>query len=594
MCDLMFRGRRMRLFHFLFALPVVVWAQIQTSSVLVSSKINSSKDTFSNETLVLENMGVDSTGLLVQKLAQVPGVFVNQTGGPGSQATVHIRGSEFRHVLVLIDGVRVNDASSTSKEANINALNVGDITRVEIIKGTQSLLYGSDAIGGIINFITKEEIERNSISIMHGFSNQASLNQNINAAGIKGVLSYQYDQSEGISSFRKGDEDDAYINRNLHLKLNKNWNENVKSELLIKDNNQYTEFDNSASDEEGIYSKNHQTIYSNKLIGKNDNYSWSLRNSLNRNDRPNDFGSSEIQYEGIEQVNELIGVKELKGGKLLIGLENLNEEFTQSNVDREYAYINSLYVMYDWEKESYFGQVGLRASEHKSFGSFLSPGASLGKKVGDQILSTNIQRGFKAPSLYQLYGEDLAFGKNPNTDLDPESSWAYDVTYKLGSTFNASLFYTKIDDVILNSSTPENGDYLEVSGTEATYNFIGNDSTLSTSIGLFQYFNPDKDRMYKRPNERVVIDYVSFLSEKSELNVNFQFVGRRYDQNFNVSPSEDVKLKSYELVNTSYTYRQKNRNWTVGVDNVFNEFYESAFGYSVLAQTFYLRLQQFY
>lgn len=578
----------------LIVLSSLTYAQVQTSTILVSSKMDSNKETFSNETLVLEEMGNDSTGLLLQKLSQVPGVFVNQTGGPGSQATIHIRGSEFRHVLVLIDGVRVNDASTTSKEANINALNVGDIARVEIIKGTQSLLYGSDAIGGIINIITKDDIERNSVSLMRGFSTQATLVQKINVGDVSGVLSYQYDESDGISSFRKGNEDDAYINRNLHLKLNKNWNDNLKSELLIKDNNQYTEFDNSATDEEGIYSKNHQTIYSHKLSGKKQDIKWSFRNSLNRNDRPNSFGSSRALYEGIEQVNELIGVKKFKSGSLLVGIENLNEEFTQTRIDREFAFLNSIYAMYDWESDGLFGQFGMRASEHRSFGSFLSPGASLGKKISDQTFSFNIQRGFKAPSLYQLYGEDATFGKKPNLDLEPENSWAYDFTYRLGDKFSASLFYTKIDNVILNNNTPINGEYLEVSGGESSYHYIGEDDRLSLSLGLFQYFNPDKDKMYKRPNERVVVDYINYLGDKSEINVNFQFVGRRYDQNFNVSPTQDVKLKAYELVNASYTYHQKNRDWVLGVDNVFNEFYESAFGYSTLGQTFYLRIQQFY
>lgn len=584
----------MRQTFLILLLPILANAQIQTNTVVVSSKIDSRKETFSNETLVLEDMGSDSTGLLIQKLSQVPGVFVNQTGGPGSQATIHIRGSEFRHVLVLIDGVRVNDASTTSKEANINALNVGDIARVEVIKGTQSLLYGSDAIGGIVNIITKDEIERNSISLMKGFSEQATLVQKINGAGINGVLSYQYDQSEGISSFRKGDERDAYVNRNLHLKLIKKWNDSLKSELLIKDNNQYTEFDNSATDEDGIYSKNHQTIYSHKLSGKVKDISWSLRNSLNRNDRPNDFRSSQTLYEGIEQVNEFIAVKELNGGKLLFGIENLNEEFTQSRIDRESAYLNSVYTMYDWQNDELFGQVGLRASEHKAFGSFLTPGASLGKKLAKGSLSANIQRGFKAPSLYQLYGEDATFGKKPNTELEPESSWAYDLTYRNDNNLSASVFYTKIDNVILNNNTPINGKYLEVSGAEGSYSVIGNDYNLSLSAGLFQYFNPDKEKMYKRPNERVVIDYINFLNDNSEFNLNFQYVGRRYDQNFNVSPTEDVKLKSYELVNFSYTYREEKRNWIVGVDNLFNEFYESAFGYAVLGQTVYLKMQIFY
>lgn len=575
-------------------LPGFVMAQIQTSSVLISSKINSSKDTFSNESEVIEDFSGESTGLLIQKLAQVPGVFVNQSGGPASQATIHIRGSEFRHVLVLIDGVRVNDPSTTSKEANINALNVGDIARVEIIKGAQSLLYGTDAIGGIVNIITKKKLDQNSLTVMSGFSRMGNLAQGFHVGKLSGVVNYQYDESEGISSFRKGSENDAYVNRNLHLKMNYDWNERYTSEFLIKDNNQYTEFDNSATDEEDAFSKGVQRIYSHKLNGKEDEFSWSLRNSLNRIDRTSDSSFGEYLYEGIEQTNELILLKSIGANQLLVGIENLNEQFSQTDVDREFAYLNSVYAMYDWKNDSYFGQVGMRASEHKTFGSFLSPGASLGKKIGENIVSVNVQRGFKAPSLYQMYGVNESFNKEENLDLLPEKSWAYDLSYQYSDIFNASIFYTKIDDVILNNSTPENGKYLEISGVEGKYNLKRENSLSSFSLGLFEYFNSDKKRIYKRPQERVVFEHIQFIGERMELNLNAQYVGVRYDQNFNVSPTQDERLSAYELVNVSYKYSENNREWIVGVDNLFNEFYESAFEYSSLGQTFYLKLKMNY
>ncbi len=575
-------------------LPGLVMAQIQTSSVLISSKINSDKSTFSNASEVIEEFSGDSTGLLIQKLAQVPGVFINQSGRPASQATIHIRGSEFRHVLVLVDGVRVNDPSTTSKEANINALNVGDIARVEIIKGTQSLLYGTDAIGGIVNIITKDKLEHNSVTVMKGFSNMANWAQGFRAGKLSGVLNYQYDESEGISSLRKGSEDDAYVNRNLHMKLNYAWKDDLKSELLIKDNNQYTEYDNSQTDEKDNYAKSQQSIYSHKLIGKSDAFEWSFRNSYNRTDRPNISTNGNYLYEGIEQTNEAIVTKDLGGNKVLVGIENINEQFTQTSVEREFAYLNSLYFLYDWKKGDYFGQVGMRGSSHKTFGDFYSPGASLGKKIGENILSANIQRGFKAPSLYQMYGVNETFNKEENLDLEPESSWAYDLNYQLGNRFNASVFYTKIDNVILNNATPENGEYLEISGVEGKYDWRSENSLTSFSLGLFQYFNPEKKYTYKRPNERAVIDHIHFIGDSGEFNFNFQFVGRRYDQNFNTSPTADVKLGAYELVNISYKHHFDNKEVVIGIDNVFNEFYESAFEYGTLGQTAYLKFKYMY
>ena len=89
-------------------------------------------------------------------LRRVPGVTVTETGGPGSSATVSIRGTEAQHTLVLIDGVRVNDPASARDEFDFAVLSLASIERIEILKGPQSALYGSDAIGGVINIITKK------------------------------------------------------------------------------------------------------------------------------------------------------------------------------------------------------------------------------------------------------------------------------------------------------------------------------------------------------------------------------------------------------------------------------------------------------
>lgn len=89
-------------------------------------------------------------------LRNLPGVSVSENGGPGHLSTVFIRGAEARHTLVLIDGIRVGDPSSTGGEFDFSNLVATDIDRIEILRGPQSALYGSDAIGGVINIITRK------------------------------------------------------------------------------------------------------------------------------------------------------------------------------------------------------------------------------------------------------------------------------------------------------------------------------------------------------------------------------------------------------------------------------------------------------
>jgi vitamin B12 transporter len=81
---------------------------------------------------------------------------VTEDGGPGQAATLRIRGGEARHTLVLIDGVRVNDPSTGASEFDLQCAGSGDIERIEVLRGPQSALYGSDAVGGVVSIITRK------------------------------------------------------------------------------------------------------------------------------------------------------------------------------------------------------------------------------------------------------------------------------------------------------------------------------------------------------------------------------------------------------------------------------------------------------
>ena len=93
---------------------------------------------------------------IVDVLKEIPGLSITQLGGPGKQTSVFLRGTNSNHTLVILDGVKMNDPSSPSNAFDFSSLNVYDISRIEVVRGSQSTLYGSDAIGGVINIITKK------------------------------------------------------------------------------------------------------------------------------------------------------------------------------------------------------------------------------------------------------------------------------------------------------------------------------------------------------------------------------------------------------------------------------------------------------
>lgn len=150
-------------------------------------------------------------------LRRVPGVTVVETGGPGATTTVRIRGADAGHTLVLIDGIRVNDPSSDAGEFDFSNLSAVDIERIEVLRGPQSALYGSDAIGGVINIITRKGkgAPRFSVGVEGGsYSTKAG---RAAVSGSEGPLSYAFSatgfDTAGFSryGYRIGRIEDALV-----------------------------------------------------------------------------------------------------------------------------------------------------------------------------------------------------------------------------------------------------------------------------------------------------------------------------------------------------------------------------------------------
>ncbi|MBM4228952.1 MAG: TonB-dependent receptor [Gammaproteobacteria bacterium] len=155
-------------------------------------------------------------------LRDVPGVAVTRNGGPGSQTQVRVRGAEGNHVLVLIDGVEANDFSQAD-EFDFAHLTVSDIERIEVVRGPQSSLWGSDALAGVINIITRDAVRPLEVdgSVETGSfgTERGALSLGGARGTVRGRVGLSYFETGGINIARRGAEDDGYRNAAANFKF---------------------------------------------------------------------------------------------------------------------------------------------------------------------------------------------------------------------------------------------------------------------------------------------------------------------------------------------------------------------------------------
>jgi vitamin B12 transporter len=186
------------------------------------------------------------TQLLSTLLREVPGFAVNSSGQPGALTQIRVRGAEANHIMVLIDGVKANDPRSGSS-FDFGQLLAGDIERVEIVRGPQSALYGSDALAGVINIITRRgrgrgrigaQLEAGSFGTVLG---RASFGAGTDWGHLN--LSSAYLTSKGINVSRSGSERDGYDNATVHAKGGVNLAPNVAFNAMVRYTKTKTEGD---------------------------------------------------------------------------------------------------------------------------------------------------------------------------------------------------------------------------------------------------------------------------------------------------------------------------------------------------------------
>lgn len=574
-------------------------------------------------------------------LAAVPGLNVVQTGGPGGQTSVFIRGTNSNHVKVLIDGIDVSDPSNPNQSYDFGQLLTGDIERIEVLRGPQSGLYGSDAIGGVISITTKKGDGPLKVTGTLEGGSFGTFNQRIGLSGSQNAFNYvvnvQHFSSTStpvtpLNELAPGEQrnNDTYDNWTYSTKLGADLTDNFAVNLVARytdsrlgfTGEDYVDFFPPAPEVLQSTQVNHQfygrseAVWSlfggrfKNFFGVNYTNAW----SYNVDPNPDSFTPPPVVSPPTTNIGQRTqfdwrGEADVaQGQKLVVGLEDKTESLWTNSTG---AY-NAMFVYTPFattaqtgdkaawiELQSAFADrfflvSNVRYDDNESFGphttwrvapAFIVPWT-------DTKIKATYGTGFKAPTLTELYVNNPSFLVVGNPNLLPEASTGYDVGFEQPLLhdrfrFGATYFHNDITNLIEGTTNPItfvstyiNVDKATTQGVETFAAFaLNNRLNLRADYTYTDAVDDLTDQeLLRRPRHKASFTALYKATDRLTLTGQVVYVGTWLD--YNRAGTAELFTPPYTVVNLAANYAI-NDTVTVfaRINNLFNAQYEDPLGF---------------
>lgn len=561
------------------------------------------------DTTVLNEQDIRNSGAMdvPTLLRSLPGVEVVQSGGMGNVSSIFMRGTNSDHVLVLLDGVRIN--SATTGTTALEHIMLDSIERIEVVRGNVSSLYGSEAIGGVIQLFTR-----------HGQGTPA-----FNASA--GVGSYG---TQHLAAGFSGDVNDTSFSVNAG-KVKTDGISAMNPQLAPGANPNNNPYDNNTFDAQVKHALNADHSLSASLFSTRGNISYDnpyglptdLNNmvesidklSVSSNDQISDLWHSQLRVaqgtddshsylNGVQssrfqtQSNQLTWQNNLRiadSQHVDLAVEYLGQAVSSDTLFTQTARnVDSLLAGYVGEFGKHQVQFNLRQDHYSDFGAANTGLLGYGVQFAEALRFTaTVSNAFKAPTFNDMY-YPLAFGYQGNPNLKPERSQNKEAGLHYAANdqrVDAVYFDNRISDLIaLNSAftTVLNINQAQITGQELSYAGVFGDTHLNANATSQ---NP-RDSTTGQLLLRRAREYGDFTATHDlgawNMGAEMHYSGARQDLDLN---GNTVTLSSYQLLNLTSAYKiDKNMNLLVRVDNLFNRDYSQAYAYNSLGRTLFVGL----
>ncbi len=543
------------------------------------------------EVITREDIELSSADSVADLLRSSNGIQVAHNGGAGQQTSIFTRGTNSGHTLVIIDGQRISSATLGSVEfAN---LSLDQIERIEIIKGPRAALWGSDAIGGVIQIFTRQ-LDAKELHLNFGIGNEKQRQANLSTAIAHGngttTFTLATKSSEGYDVLSSAENDnDGYSRENISLNGYQTLNQQWKISWLAKYNQGISEYDNAwgganknAFDSyqwQLTASQNQEKLSQQFIIGQQKNTSRDYGNGIKKADA-SFFETKRLQafWLGNYQINHNVSAG--------FGFDLIDEEVSaQTDFTLKQRDLSAAFIRVAYDDNFLIIDGALRYDDIENIANETTYNLAAGIRFTENsMISLNIGTGFKAPSFNDLYYPSSAYSYgNPNLQAETSSTVELLLKTQLNKiAIEASAYRTVIDNLIEWKPDanyvyyPDNVNKAKIKGLELTLStqLAGLDHQLQ--LAYLDAKDNETDQPLIRRAKQTAHYQLGYQWQQLNLQAGIYYQGERED----IKWPSTITLPSYTLVNLTANY-QVNQAWKVAlkINNLFDRNYQAINNY---------------